>query len=201
MVEVRRATGGWIRDLGTPGGLDAEAVAAAGGGRNPVSVATPLEVEPAFPSEDVAVHVGDHDPTRERGPTSDRGRALTPGRALPSVLGFVAPLLLLLAALSTFEGYVWLNLISADRWRSWAAGFAVLTFGVVVALIQPLRRGRRLAAAIVVSVAVVMLGATVVAVFVKGPVVGRTVGVADLLFAVTALATVAAAEHSTRRPD
>ena len=109
----------------------------------------------------------------------------------------MAPLLLLLAALSTFEGYVWLNLISADRWRSWAAGFAVLTFGVVVALIRPLRARPGLAAAIVVSVAVVMLGATVVAVFVKGPVVGRTVGVADLLFAVTALATVAAAEHST----
>jgi hypothetical protein len=113
----------------------------------------------------------------------------------------VAPLLLLLAALSTFEGYVWLNVIPADRWPSWALGFAVLTFGAVIALIRPLRRGRRLAATVVMSVSVVMLGATVLAVFAKGPAVGRTAGVADLLFAVTTLATVAAAEHATRRPD
>jgi hypothetical protein len=181
-----------------PGEFDADASAA--GGRSPVSVATPPEGQIACRLEDVAVGAVDHDPTWLRAPTSDRGRTPTPAQALPSAMGFVAPLLVLLAALSTLEGYLWLNVISADGWRSWAVGLAVLTFGAAIALIRPLRRGRRLAATLVVSVSVAMLGATVVAVFVNSTAAARTTGVADLLFALTALGAVAAAAHSARRP-
>jgi hypothetical protein len=112
----------------------------------------------------------------------------------------VAPLVLLLAALSAFKGYTWLNVISAGGWRSSALGFAFVTFVIVVALARPLRRGQRFTAVSLVSASVVVVMTTVLAEFLGGQTVARLAGASDLLFAVAALAAVAASEHSARRP-
>ncbi len=113
---------------------------------------------------------------------------------------FAAPLLLLLAGLATLEGYMWLNVISADRWRSWAVAFAVLTVGAAILLVRPMQRGCHLIGRLLVSLSVLMLATTVLAVFVKSSTVARLAGVADLLVALTALGAAALAEYSARRP-
>ena len=53
--------------------------------------------------------------------SADGGSETGTGAHRP-VPGFVSPLLLLVAALSILEGYIWLNVISADRWRPSAVG-------------------------------------------------------------------------------
>ena len=50
-----------------------------------------------------------------------------------------------------------------------------------------------------VVTSVILVVTTVLAVFVRRPVVARLAGVSDLLFAVAALAAVAAIEHVARR--
>ncbi len=201
MVQVRRATVGWIREAGIPGGVDPESEPGSGGGaaRGPVPEAPPPGAEPTGFPQEVRADLAEPDPAPV--PDLGRGRAPDSGRDLSPALGYATPLLVLLAAMSTLEGYIWLNLVSADRWRSWAVGFAVLTFAAAIALVRPRQRTDRLATTLVVTVALLMLGATVVAVFARGTAVACLAGAADLLFALIALGTVAATEHSARRPD
>ena len=128
-----------------------------------------------------------------------RPRTRATGTTPAPAPGYVAPLLLLLAALSTLKAYMWLDVISSDGWRSSAAGFALVTFVIALALARPLRRGRQLAAKSVVSAAAVVLMTTVLAELVKDQTVARLAGASDLIFAVTALAAVAASERSAHR--
>lgn len=182
---------GWIRDVDVPDGpapdVDAEfgAPTVGRGHRSPVRLASRTRVEAGG---------------RVAAPLPTGHREAAPGAAGAPAPNFAAPLLLLLAGLATLEGYTWLNVISDDRWRSWAVVFAVLTVGAAVVLIRPLRRDNRLTARLVVSVSVLMLVTTVLAVMVKGQAVARLAGAADLLVALTALGAAALIEHHSRRP-
>jgi len=136
---------------------------------------------------------------RPDGPVEVADRVAVPVPAPTPVPGFVSPLLALVAALSILEGYIWLNVIAVDRWRPSTVAFAVVTCGVAVLVVWPLRGGRRVAITSVVVTSVILVVMTVLAVVIGGPVVARLAGVSDLLFAVSALATVAAIEHPARR--
>jgi len=115
------------------------------------------------------------------------------------VPGFVSPLLALVAALSIFEGYVWLNVITVDQWWPPTIAFAVATFAVAVLVVRPLWSGRRVVVTWVEATSAVLLVMTVLATFIGGPVVTRLAGASDLVFGFSALAAVAAIEYVARR--
>jgi hypothetical protein len=75
----------------------------------------------------------------------------------------------------------------------------VVTCAVTLVFVGPVREGRRVVVTSAVVTSVILVVTTVLAVFVRRPVVARLAGVSDLLFAVAALATVAAIEHVARR--
>ncbi len=133
------------------------------------------------------------------GPVVSTDRMAAPVPAYPPVPGFVSPLLALVAALSILEGYIWLNVIAVDRWRPSTVAFAVATCAVAIVFLWPVREGRRVVVTAAVVTSVILVVTTVLAMAVRRPVVGRLAGVCDLLFAVAALATVAAIEHLARR--
>lgn len=183
LVQVRRhATVGWLHEVRDPQRSAPDPVTYFGDGR------TGAQRSP--------VGVAD---SRLDGSVDLPARARAPDTARRRVPGFVSPLLALVAALSILEGYLWLNVISVDRWHPPALAFAVVTFAVAVLVVRPLGNGRRAVATSVVATAAVLLLMTVLALAVGGPVLAGLAGASDLVFAVTGLGAVAAIEHGARR--
>ena len=151
---------GWIRDVDAPVGLETgaegemEAPQAGDAGRGPVRLAPRTQVEA--------------DGRRAEPPGPGFSEPARDPTAVPAP-SFAAPLFLLLAGLATLEGYSWLNVISTDRWRSWAVFLAVLTVGAVIVLVRPLRHDRRLTSRLLLCVSLLMLATTVLAALVKSP--------------------------------
>ena len=91
-----------------------------------------------------------------------------------------------------------MNVITVDRWRPSTVAFAVVTGGVAILVVRPLRSGWRAVVTSVMVTAAVLPVMTILAIVIRRPVVARLAGVSDLLFAVATLVTVAAIEHRTR---
>ncbi len=170
LTQARQAATGWARAESDPDGV---------GSRWPASAAVPLK--PPFESTE--------------GWGSEP--APVPGRA--GVPGFVSPTLALLATVATFEGYTWLNVIPASRWRPSAVAFALLGFGVAVAVVRSGKgEGRMPMAKVVLAAAGTVLAITVVAIGIDRPPMGHLLGLSDLAFALVVLGAVAANERLGR---
>jgi hypothetical protein len=118
-------------------------------------------------------------------------------RALASVQGFVAPTLVLLAAVSILQGYTLLNVLPAGGWQTSAILFAAVTFPLSV-LLARLRGGspRTVTNVAVTSSAALVAVMTVVALVIDRPSVTHLLGVCDLAFALLALGAVLANERA-----
>jgi hypothetical protein len=119
---------------------------------------------------------------------------------LPVGPGFLTPVLVLLAAVSVLEGYIWLDVIQVRQWRPSMVAFGVAVVGVTLVFARS-RPGARapLGLKTVVLASVALLVMTVAAVVVKRPAVADLAGAVDLLFALVAMTTVVSAEHLSRR--
>jgi hypothetical protein len=119
---------------------------------------------------------------------------------LPVGPGFLTPVLVLLAAVSVLEGYIWLDVIQVRQWRPSMVAFGVAAVAVTLVFARS-RPGTRapLGLRSVAAASVAVLVMTVAAVLVKQPAVDDLAGVLDLLFAFAAVTTVVTAEHLSRR--
>ncbi len=172
MTQVRQAATGWARAGSDPDDT---------GSRWPAAAAGPLSP----PVESTGL----------RGPEP----AVAPGQS--TVPGFVSPTLALLATVATFEGYTWLNVIPATRWRPSAVAFALLGLGVAVVVVRSeTAEGPTPMAKVVLAAAGAVLAVTVVAIGIDRPPMGRLLGLSDLAFALVVLGAVAAHERLRRRP-
>jgi hypothetical protein len=186
LARVRRATAGWIhhgQDAGETGS-DTNIVTDIGG-RDLGSAWPRFEPRAENLLDDFVKRWPEHP---------------APDRAVAAVPGFVSPILMLLAALATLEGYLRLNVIPAGRWQPSAVVFAALAFLSVVALAIPRPYGCRMVAAKTVAVAATgLLAVTILARLLDRPPIAHLLGASDLVFAVIALGAVLANERAAQR--
>jgi hypothetical protein len=133
-----------------------------------------------------------------------RHRVVPPEQSFSTVPPIASPALVLVAAASILEGYRWLKVIPAGGWQPSELVFVVLAVPVAMILTRSRRDGRRAASAaaaakMVTVTAMALLVVTVLALFVDRPSLALLTGIADLLFAVAALAAVLVNERAVRR--
>ena len=186
MTRVRRAAAEWLPAERVPQRLGSDA--------DIVELFEGRSLESRWPPFDV----GRDRPLAES--IEWRPQEPAPDQSPAAVPGFVSPVLMLLATVSTLEGYRRLNVIPAGGWLPPSVVFVGLAIPLAIVLTRPRRDGRRVVAAKMVTLAsLVLLAMTVLAIFVNRPLIAHLVGVSDLLFALAALVAVLANERFRRR--